>query len=189
VGLTWPFPLGVLFFFGKVMGLKGKQQRFCDEYIIDLNATQAAIRAGYSTKTAGVMGFENLTKPKIQQEIARLKEERSERTKIDADWVLEKLALLANANLAKFIVREEGKQPYYDLSQATDEELSILDELTIDTIGSGEDTLVHRIKLKKPSIHKTLELIGKHVDVQAFKEKVESDNKMTVYLSREDLKL
>lgn len=59
--------------------LTAKQQRFCDEYLIDLNATQAAIRAGYSKKTAGKIGQENLTKPDIRQSIeARMTEKESE---------------------------------------------------------------------------------------------------------------
>ena len=68
--------------------LSSKQQRFVDEYLIDLNATQAAIRAGYSQKTARQIGSENLSKPNIQEAIAFAKRERSEATKIDAEWVL-----------------------------------------------------------------------------------------------------
>ena len=68
--------------------LTPKQQRFVDEYLIDLNATQAAIRAGYSPKTARSVGQENLTKPDIQQAIEQAKAERSERTKITQDEVL-----------------------------------------------------------------------------------------------------
>lgn len=66
-----------------------KQQRFVDEYLIDLNATQAAIRAGYSEKTARQVGAENLSKPDIAAAIEARTQERSERTKIDADMVLQ----------------------------------------------------------------------------------------------------
>ncbi len=68
--------------------LTPKQQRFIDEYLIDLNATQAAIRAGYSPRTARAIACENLAKPDIQEAIAEAKRERSEATKIDAEWVL-----------------------------------------------------------------------------------------------------
>jgi phage terminase small subunit len=68
--------------------LNEKQKRFCEEYLIDLNATQAAIRAGYSEKTAKEIGCENLTKPNIQEYVQSLLEERSKRTEIDADYVL-----------------------------------------------------------------------------------------------------
>ena len=68
--------------------LTPKQQRFVDEYLIDLNATQAAIRAGYSRNSARQIGVENLTKPVIAAAVAKAKRERSERTEIDAEWVL-----------------------------------------------------------------------------------------------------
>ena len=68
--------------------LTPKQQRFVDEYLIDLNATQAAIRAGYSRNSARQMGAENLTKPVIAAAVAEAKRDRSLATKIDAEWVL-----------------------------------------------------------------------------------------------------
>lgn len=68
--------------------LTAKQQAFCEEYMIDLNATQAAKRAGYGEKNAKQQGTENLANPSIQEELARLKSERSERTEITADEVL-----------------------------------------------------------------------------------------------------
>lgn len=69
--------------------LTDRQKMFCKEYIVDLNATQASIRAGYSEKTARQMGSENLSKPYIQDEIASLIKEREERVKLTADKVLE----------------------------------------------------------------------------------------------------
>ena len=60
-----------------------KQSRFVEEYLIDLNATQAAVRAGYSKKTARAIASENLAKPNIQEAVAKAKRERSEATKID----------------------------------------------------------------------------------------------------------
>ncbi len=65
-----------------------KQQRFIEEYLIDLNATQAAIRAGYSKKTARQMGTENLSKPAIQSALQKAMDARSERTAITQDYVL-----------------------------------------------------------------------------------------------------
>lgn len=68
--------------------LTEKQKLFAREYLIDLNATQAAIRAGYSEKTAGVIGYENLTKPQIVEAIAVGQKERGQRTNITQDYVL-----------------------------------------------------------------------------------------------------
>ena len=71
--------------------LTPKQQRFVDEYLVDLNATQAAIRAGYSAKTAGSIGQRLLTKVEIQAELAAAMAARGERTEITADYVLRRL--------------------------------------------------------------------------------------------------
>lgn len=73
--------------------LTDKQKKFCEEYIVDLNATQAAIRAGYSEKTANRIGTENLSKLVIQQYLSLLKGKREERTQITADRVLKDIDL------------------------------------------------------------------------------------------------
>ncbi|WP_431321665.1 terminase small subunit [Rhizobium sp. YTU87027] len=80
------------------MPLTPKQERFVEEYLIDLNATQAAIRSGYSKKTAGSVGAENLTKPEIQAALSAAQNARSERTEITADMVLEQWWKLATAD-------------------------------------------------------------------------------------------
>lgn len=76
-------------------GLTAKQQRFVEEYLVDLNATQAAIRAGYSQNTAQEIGAENLTKPLIRAAIDAAKAERSEETGITAARVLAEIARMA----------------------------------------------------------------------------------------------
>ena len=75
--------------------LTEKQKRFVEEYLIDLNATQAAIRAGYSPKTANEQGTQNLAKLSIQDAVAKAMAERSRRTGINQDRVLQELAKLA----------------------------------------------------------------------------------------------
>ena len=72
--------------------LTEKQEMFCKEYLVDLNATQAAIRAGYSEDTAAVIGCQNLIKPNISEKIAARKGKRSERVKVDADFVQQGLS-------------------------------------------------------------------------------------------------
>lgn len=72
-------------------GLTPKQQRFVEEYLVDLNATQAAIRAGYSAKTANEQGSQLLVKLSITEAIAAAKAKRSEKTEITAEWVLGRL--------------------------------------------------------------------------------------------------
>lgn len=70
------------------MAINPKNQRFVLEYLVDLNATQAAIRAGYSEKTAGAIGHELLKKPEIVAAIEKEEADRAARLRIDADWVL-----------------------------------------------------------------------------------------------------
>lgn len=82
--------------------LTEKQRRFVSEYLIDLNATQAAVRAGYSPRTAKQIGQENLTKPAIQAEVQRAIGARQKRTEITQDMVLRELANIAFANGADF---------------------------------------------------------------------------------------
>lgn len=71
--------------------LTPKQQRFVDEYLIDLNATQAAIRAGYSRATARVIGAENLTKPAVAAAIATRQQVRAEQSELNEQWILDRL--------------------------------------------------------------------------------------------------
>ena len=82
-----------------------KQACFVQEYLIDLNATQAAIRAGYSTKTAQVIGAENLSKPMVAAAIYEAMSERSKRTEITADKIVDEYAKIAftDVDLAKFV--------------------------------------------------------------------------------------
>lgn len=89
------------------MALTAKQKRFCEEYIVDLNATQAAIRSGYSEKTAKSIGQENLTKPDVSEYIEHLMGKRSERTEITADMVLKEYAKIGFSNIADYLKVEE----------------------------------------------------------------------------------
>ena len=82
--------------------LTAKQQRFCDEYLIDLNATQAAIRAGYSPKTAEQLAYQLLQKTSVQNHISELQKKREERTEITQDSVLHELALIAFAKASDY---------------------------------------------------------------------------------------
>lgn len=75
--------------------LTPKQEAFCNEYMIDLNATQAAIRAGYSEDSAKQIASENLSKPDVSARIVELKIDRQGRTEITADYVLSSLKSVA----------------------------------------------------------------------------------------------
>ena len=88
------------------MALNDKQQRFCDEYLIDLNATQAAIRAGYSEKTAKSIGHENLTKPDVIAYLSERQKEREIRTQITQDNVLRDIDKIKADAMTKISDRE-----------------------------------------------------------------------------------
>lgn len=91
------------------MRMTAKQRLFCDEYIIDFNATQAAIRAGYSKKTAGAMGAENLTKPVIQECIKQRTEEADAQRVASGNEVLEYLtSVMRGDDEAEIVVVADG---------------------------------------------------------------------------------
>lgn len=118
--------------------LTDKQEQFCQEYLVDLNATQAAIRAGYSSATAQQMGSENLSKPVVHARIAALKSERAEKLNIDTEWVLKRLVAISDRCLQAEPVLEWD----YD---------------TKGMIETGE------YKFDSNGANKATELIGKHI--------------------------
>lgn len=87
--------------------MTAKQKRFCDEYLIDLNATQAAIRSGYSQKTATAIGLENLTKPAIKEYIKKRMDEKESELIADQDEVLRYFtAVMRGKTLSEIVVVE-----------------------------------------------------------------------------------
>ncbi len=152
-----------------------KQQRFVEEYLIDLNATQAAIRAGYSENAAKEQGYENLTKPHIAEAIAEAMAARSERTKIDADWVLARLADEADADLADLYDENNGLKPITEWPLVWRQ--GLVAALEVEEIFKDGKKLGQVTKVKLSDRLKRIELIGKHVDVQAFAERHEHTGK------------
>lgn len=88
--------------------LTPKQQRFVEEYLVDLNAKQAAIRAGYSPKRADMMGWENVRKPEIAAAIQAAMKQRSERTAITADRALREVWAMATADASELVQVKVG---------------------------------------------------------------------------------
>lgn len=162
------------------MALTDKQEMFCREYLVDLNATQAAIRAGYSEKTAPVIGSENLTKPNVQDRIAELKGERNAKVEIDAAYVLRRLVEIDQMDVLDILKDDGGLRPVTDWPKAWRTTLNGFDVST--TITNFDETTTENIlkKIKWPDKVKNLELLGKHIDVQAFKEKVEHSGEISL---------
>ena len=154
-----------------------KQEAFVREYLVDLNATQAAIRAGYSKSTAYSIGQENLNKPEIAAEIEKARAERSQRTEITADWVLTRLGEEATADLNDLFDSSGRLRPIHEWPLIWRQGLVSGVEVEELFEGRGEDRenvgRLHKVKLSDRI--KRIELIGKHVGVQAFRERVEHD--------------
>jgi phage terminase small subunit len=125
--------------------LNTKQQAFVEEYIVDLNGSQAAIRAGYAKRSSTVTAAQLLAKPNIKAAVDKLMAERSERTKIDAEWVL------------------KASKDLYDKC------MQIQPVLDKDGRPTGDFRFEHT------GAGKALDLIGKHVGVQAFREQMQQD--------------
>ena len=101
------------------MSFTPKQQLFVAEYLVDLNATQAAVRAGYSKKTAYSVGHENLKKPEVAAAIQEAMEVRSQRTEIAQDWILEQLKLVYEASIeARPVYDKNGKEKGFSFNPA-----------------------------------------------------------------------
>ena len=153
------------------MALTAKQQAFVNEYLIDLNATQAAIRAGYSKKTANEQASRLLKVSKVKQAVAEAIAARSERTGIDADWVLTRLAGEATADLAELYDEDGTLRPIADWPLIWRQ--GLVSGLDVDEEFKDGEKLGQVTKIKLSDRIKRIELIGKHVDVQAFSERRE----------------
>lgn len=120
------------------MALTAKQRQFVSEYLIDLNATQAAVRAGYSVNRADAMGHENLRKPEIAQAVQEAMKARSDRTEVTADRVLAEYAKLAFLDPRRFYTTTGGLIPVHDLPADVAAALSGM-EVTVERAGKDED--------------------------------------------------
>jgi len=125
--------------------LTDKQRRFCEEYCIDLNATQAAIRAGYSEDSARQIGSENLSKPYISSYINHLQSNLSELTGITAASLLLELKKIAFSSVASLYDRW-GKLK--DFESLTDEQKAALSEIISKETTFGEDGRTVETKIK-----------------------------------------
>ena len=149
-----------------------KQQVFVQEYLKDMNATQAAIRAGYSPKTASVLGVRALRHPGVAAAIEAKKTARSKRADIDADWVLKRLADEVLADFADLYDDDGGNlKPVREWPLVWRQ--GLVSGLDVDEMKVGGRKIGEITKVKLSDRIRRLELIGKHVDVQAFAERKE----------------
>ena len=138
--------------------LTAKQQRFVDEYLIDLNATQAAIRAGYSTDTAMEQGYQLLQKTSVSNAISQAMAHRSRRTGITQDRVLRELAKVAFVNANDVIDTDSATVR----ANATEDDLACIQSVKVKTSESEMGSSSER-EIKLYDKMRALEMLGKHL--------------------------
>lgn len=153
--------------------LTAKQQRFCDEYLIDLNATQAAIRAGYSEKTAAVIANENLRKPYISEYIEKRMATKQEELIADQDEVLRYLSSVMRRQLKEsVVVTLQTKTEKW----VKDEDTGKLKKQTI----TKDEPAVIEIPAKLSDSNKAAELLGKAYGIYTDKVDVDADMELNI---------
>lgn len=158
--------------------LTKRQQLFIDEYLIDLNATQAAIRAGYSAKTADQQGSRMLANVKVQQAVAKAMAARSKRTGVNQDRVVLELAKLAFVKMTD-LVDSHGRIR----DDATDDDLACIESVKYKSSESDTWSSVER-EVKISSKLKALELLGKHLGM--WNDKLDVNITQPIVITGED---
>jgi len=174
------------------MALNPKQRRFVEEYLVDLNATQAAIRAGYSPKTANEQAARLLAKVSIQQAIQAAQQARSARTQIDTDYVLRRMVEIDQMDVLDIMDDQMSLKPVSQWPGIWRTYLSGFD-LAEMFEGRGEDRDMVGIlkKIKWPDKVRNLELLGRHLGM--FKDRIEHTGKnggpiQTVSVSKDEFR-
>ena len=181
------------------MALTAKQQRFVDEYLIDLNATQAAIRAGYSARTARSISNENLTKPDIQSAIEKGMKARSSRVEITQDMVLKELAKIGFSDIRKVVrwgetqVRmvdgeDDGPEdmvPYHGLALIDSTEIDDNTAGAIAEVSQGKEGLKVKLHDKKGALvdigrHLGMFSAQQHSALEAELKRIEIENRRLI---------
>lgn len=161
--------------------LTAMQEAYCQEYIkCPENQTQAAINAGYSHKTAGKFASQNMRDERVKKRIAELMEERNKRMRVSADYVLMRLVEIDQMDVLDILNDDGSLKPIREWPKIWRATLSGFD-LSSTIMNMNEDSIETILKkIKWPDKVKNLELIGKHVDVNAFKERLEVSGTVTI---------
>lgn len=155
---------------GIMAKLTSKQKRFVEEYLIDLNATQAAIRAGYSAKRASELGYQLLQKTTVSRAVAEAMAERSRRTGINQDRIVRELAKIALINPTDVINLDEATIR----EDANKDDTAAIASVRVKRIPTENGDIIER-EIKVADKLKALELLGKHLGMFTDKLKVEGN--------------
>ena len=153
--------------------LTEKQRMFCAFYIQSFNATQSAIKAGYSSKTAMEQGYQTLHKPSVKKEIDRLKQMHSQELNLDASRILNRHAKIAFSNTLDFITEDGTMKPFDSVDG------SLLDTVKITNKDTefGKDKTVS-VKIENRS--KSLEFLTKYMGLDKKENDNKEDNKLEI---------
>lgn len=157
--------------------LTAKQKKFVEEYLIDLNATQAAIRAGYSPNTAQEQSSRLLSNVMVKNEIDKAIAERSRRTGINQDRVLRELAKIAFVNPGDVINFDEATVK----GDAKEEDLAAIASVKIKNIPTEDGEITER-EIKLCDKLKALDLLGKHLGI--YDKKDAEDKNLTITINK-----
>lgn len=163
--------------------LTAMQEAYCQSYIkTPENQSQAAIDAGFSPNTAAVKASVMMRDERIQKRIAELMEERNKRNRVSADYVLMRLVEIDQMDVIDILDDEGGLKPISQWPKVWRTSLSAMDINRIRMAGNDDEDDIESTlqKIKWPDKVKNLELIGKHVDVNAFKERLEVSGTVTI---------
>ena len=174
---------------GSLDGLTERQRRFVREYMVDGIATAAVVRAGYSKKSARAASYALMKNPRVIAALEKKREQREARTAVDAEWVLRRLAVLADSNILDFVKPGKGKKKNLvevDLSELTREQAAALAGVTVDELKDGGQ----RVKIRLVDKLAALRDVGRHVSVKAFEDRIRvSGEGLTDYLDKLDAAL
>lgn len=144
------------------MALSRKQSKFVEEYLVDLNATQAAIRAGYSQKTAEQIGYQLLQKTSVQKFIAIKQKEHSEKTDITVERVLKERARLAFFDSRKLFNSDGSPKMIHELD---DDTAAVVAGIEVVQIGNSEVGIGQVLKIKLSDKTASLTALERHLGV------------------------
>ena len=163
-----------------------KMRQFVDEYLIDMNGTQAAIRAGYSEATAQEQSSQLLDRPDIRELVEQRQKDRIDRTQISQDLTVNELKAIALSDIADFVIVKEGgvieQRPFNELKKEQTRCVKKIKQ-TVRTAQSSDGAVIHQTAVLELELYdkvKSLELLGRHLGI--FNDKLTLDGALPLQI-------
>jgi len=168
-----------------------KMRQFVDEYLIDMNATQAAIRAGYSEATAQEQSSQLLDRPDIRELVEQRQKDRIDRTQLSQDLTVNELKTIAFSDVADFVIVKEGgvieQRPFNELKKEQTRCVKKIKQ-TVRTAQSSDGSILHQTATLEIELHdklKALELLGRHLGMFNDSIRLKSEEPLPLTISFE----